>query len=68
MKNKWEIVTVNNDSSNQTDVTGRLKVFGGWIVRSCNLIYFDDDFNNVISESSVFVPDANHEWELSNED
>ena len=39
----------------------RLKVFGGWIVHSSDIIQRDSD---AMSESMVFIPDTTHEWHL----
>lgn len=36
--------------------TRRMKVFGGWVVNS-----YSNEFR---TESSVFVPDAEHKWEI----
>jgi hypothetical protein len=49
----------------------RLKVFGGWLVRSSNAVYHDRGGNypvNLCHESRValvFVPDPNHEWQIN---
>lgn len=51
MKNEWEII------SSRTS-TYRLKVFGGWIVNCVNQSV------DAERETSVFVPDVNHEWEI----
>ena len=53
---QWE------DIDNLTN-TQRLRVYGGWIVK--HVSYFIP--NNAVSESSVFVPDPNHEWDLNDE-
>ena len=49
-KLKWETIVEQHDNI----VTRRLKVFGGWIVK--------DYMDNMIS--TIFVPDANHDWRL----
>jgi hypothetical protein len=48
----------------------RLKVPGGWIVKSTELVagYYDNDSVWIKGEKMVamcFVPDADHSWELS---
>ena len=42
--------------------TERLKVIGGWIIKSENSLYENGKW--ALSESMVFVPDPNHEWEI----
>lgn len=44
------------------EYTHRLRVFGGWIVKHVSYYYHES-----VSESSVFVPDPNHEWDLKEE-
>lgn len=44
-----------------SEATYRLKVFGGWIVESCNT-YSDKAWG-----SSVFVPDINHKWKIQHD-
>lgn len=41
--------------------TDRLKVPGGWIVRTSDIEVYP---YSAISESSCFVRDPNHEWKL----
>lgn len=45
-------------------ITSRAKVFGGWLVY--NYTYSTVMKNESIhcSESMVFIPDPNHEWEI----
>lgn len=54
MKFEWEDV----ESPCQGDYTERLKVFGGWLVRTILKIKEHE------CVSMVFVPDANHEWSI----
>ena len=44
----------------QTQSTMRLKVIGGWIVRSFHVV--GDQESSCVG--MVFVPDQNHEWEI----
>lgn len=48
---EWEVI-----SKTEMNITKRMKVFGGWVVR----------YNGSAEYSMVFVPDANREW-LKNE-
>jgi len=68
MKFKWETIDQykwnDNEEDESEDKAGfynqRVKVFGGWIMR---ILCWDQQYN-LQSESSVFVPDPNHEWEV----
>ena len=51
MKFEWEKVTSN---------TRRARVFGGWVLKNFT---WDADWESQ-SESMVFIPDENHEWEI----
>lgn len=42
------------------ETTRRAKVIGGWIVHCCDIFQ-----NTGISEALVFVPDADHLWEVT---
>lgn len=53
MKFEWE--KLDND-------TRRVKVIGGWIVQT--KIFEEGSRGVMISESSVFIPDAEHKWEI----
>jgi len=45
--------------------TLRAKVFGGWLVRTVAWTHrWGDQQIQSLSESSVFVSDPNHEWEI----
>lgn len=41
--------------------SNRAKVFGGWVFRT---VYFEQE-ENIYSESSVFIPDPQHEWVIN---
>jgi hypothetical protein len=56
---EWERI-VDSEYDNAGFLTERLKVFGGWMV--INLSW--DDNKHTESQSSIFVPDPNHEWSL----
>ena len=63
MKFEWEDIffTAENEAYGSGGArTIRGKVPGGWIVD--HLVWNDD--KEVQSQSSVFVPDPNHEWEI----
>lgn len=57
---KWEEIYNYNDGLIGSQM-GRMKVLGGWIVKS-----HTHSGNGSMSESMVFVPDITHEWEISN--
>jgi hypothetical protein len=63
MKFEWEILRefMSNNFATAGSNNTRAKVFGGWIVRT----FCWDEKYNMQSESSVFVPDAKHEWEVT---
>lgn len=52
IKFEWETIT-------EYPPTYRAKVFGGWKVTSVN--------SSSQTETSIFVPDPNHEWEIEND-
>jgi len=61
MKDSWEEI-------NDGRYTERLKVFGGWLVKSyeANSVY---DVNRGVNDTQyniamAFVPDINHEWKV----
>lgn len=56
---KWEKISLKETDAG-TKSTMRLKIFGGWMVSNC--IY--NNSNDLHTESSIFVPDPNHEWSL----
>ena len=58
-KIEWEIINY-EDIDDDIYITERLQVIGGWIVKSS----FNNSEKNMYGESSVFVPDPNHEWKL----
>lgn len=55
----WELIISDIDNEGGTS-TRRLKVYGGWMVM--HLCWWNE--SGVQSESSIFVPDPNHEWSL----
>ncbi len=55
---QWKVITWHEGFSN----TSRAKVIGGWLVKNET---FDCEVGTYAqSESMVFVPDINHEWEI----
>jgi hypothetical protein len=58
-KIEWEIINY-EDIDADIYITERLQVIGGWVVKSS----FNNSEKNMYGESSVFVPDPNHEWKL----
>lgn len=60
MKFEWEVLLRFRDCSSNGFFSERAKVFGGWIVRN---VFWDNEYNQQ-SESSIFVPDPNHEWRI----
>jgi hypothetical protein len=55
----WELMETNESTLFSTF---RAKVFGGWIVRTVEYSYEVDTVS--ASESSVFIADPLHEWEI----
>jgi hypothetical protein len=58
MNTKWEEIT---------KTTSRMPVFGGWIILHSKSQCSSSPMGGVasaLSESMVFVPDHNHEWEI----
>jgi hypothetical protein len=56
----WEDIAYDHGSDG-TEQTSRMKVPGGWIVRTKALVI--EDFKQVaISEAMVYVPDPSHDW------
>lgn len=58
MKFEWELLYSKHIDDKNFSYTDRAKVFGGWIVNSRTCV------GPRAHESMVFVPDANHEWEI----
>ncbi len=58
-KIEWEIFFY-EDIDKDILITERLQVIGGWVVKNS----FNNSEKNIYGESSVFVPDPNHEWKL----
>lgn len=68
MKNKtpfkWEVIDIQESTFNvyRGDITKRAKVIGGWVV---NTIFMETgQHETASSQSMVFIPDKNHEWEI----
>jgi hypothetical protein len=63
----WEKISSTRAESG-CDVTIRSKVMGGWLVRSIAdkalCVSKTGDISIANSQSMVFVPDPNHEWEI----
>lgn len=60
MKFEWEEIINFGECA-----TLRAKVFGGWIVRTVSWTKrWGTDEVQSLSESSVFVSDVDHEWEI----
>lgn len=51
---KWEPITSKEQESPYSSYTERLKVFGGWIVRSTDA--------NHRNQCMVFILDESHDW------
>lgn len=43
--------------------TARIKVYGGWALISHTGVCSDEEWK-ASSESMIFIPDPNHEWEI----
>jgi hypothetical protein len=66
MKFEWENIFSTRDQV-QADATFRAKVKGGWIILSKNsgaVVDGNDNLSTTCSQSMVFVPDPNYEWEI----
>jgi hypothetical protein len=61
IKPEWE--TLINQKHEPS--TTRMKVIGGWIVRTADAVWSEGTDQSTISEATVFVPDQNHEWEIT---
>lgn len=61
IKPEWEEVINTGRGWNSMfyEVTERMKVIGGWLVKYEHLYY-----GNILSTSICFLPDANHEWRI----
>ncbi|MFC1587780.1 hypothetical protein ACFL54_05675 [Planctomycetota bacterium] len=55
---RWETIDPDQGGGYSTH---RLKVYGGWIVKSISQV---KGVNNSITASVTFIPDLKHEWEL----
>jgi len=56
---KWEPITSKEEEGYYSPFTERLKVFGGWIVRSTDA--------NHRNQCMVFILDEDHDWEIEPE-
>lgn len=56
MKFEWEIIDANG-------YTARAKVVGGWVL--CHTAHEWGETEKSISESMVFIPDKEHQWEIT---
>lgn len=67
---KWEQIE-NESSANTSTNTFRLSVFGGWIVKSRSKnpapTGNGPQIATILNESTCFVPDPEHRWNLNNE-
>ncbi len=69
MKFEWELLKRSEDKISET---WRAKVIGGWIIKEFDCIYVDNlsrgsrDYS--LSNSIIFIPDKNHEWDLNEEE
>lgn len=57
MNFEWEMLF-----KDESTKTFRAKVIGGWILN--NLSRFKEENTFYCSESTVFIPDSNHEWRI----
>lgn len=64
MKFEWEMIKDSNEKT-MGEFTKRAKVFGGWLVKCVSWVYEtgQSDYQQH-SESLVFIPDAEHKWEI----
>ncbi len=46
------------------EYSGRLPVFGGWIVTSQKSMWSSNGNSTAVSLHQVFISDKNHEWDL----
>lgn len=70
-KFEWEKIYEQKEGSVYFFATYRVKVFGGWLVRNFDLTIHPykgaNNLNQSTSESCVFVPDPNYEWQVAND-
>lgn len=65
MKFEWELIGERRGGG-VSDITLRAKTIGGWLVK---LVYCDDSsclHKSIREHVLTFVPDPQHEWEISN--
>ncbi len=58
----WELILGLGDQKHATVVSHRLRVPGGWIVRSVSVGYTGTGTS--VHSTQTFVDDKNHEWKL----
>lgn len=59
MKFEWENIH-RREFNDVLNATTRAKVFGGWVLHHL----LCDENESSQSESMVFIPDPNHEWQI----
>lgn len=59
---QWKLVNREGDNEKMAS-TMRLKVHGGWIVRT-----YDEKFGYYLSTAMCFMPDPEHVWYVKDED
>lgn len=57
----WQLIYSNYEGLQHSQTT-RAKVIGGWIVNQTTWTNTSESI--AVSESSVFVPDPEHKWEV----
>lgn len=68
MELQWETIQMSPEANTRTD---RLKVFGGWIIKSLTLIQvIQGDEKNAQVKTDVglaqsFIPDPDHLWQIT---
>lgn len=55
---KWERLSGFTNENGNGGGSWRAKVYGGWILNSTFMV------NDARTETSVFIPDPSHEWEI----
>ena len=61
MKARWESIADLSDT-HHFDSTVRMKVVGGWLVRTV-VDNLPDESDGAVAVAMTFVPDPDHEWE-----
>jgi len=61
---KWEKLAAGDDGSG----SWRVKVIGGWIFNNLTMINtHQDGTQRMATETSVFIPDPEHQWTIIND-